>query len=83
MSEERADEPFAVQEIHMDGFSGVHVYEQSIRGTAFSVQDGHPVAVVRFIISERTARNLIAQITEALNEKAASVRLVRSRRKPG
>jgi hypothetical protein len=83
MSEERAEEPFAVQEIWLDGFSGVHINGETLRCTAFSTQDGHPVAVVKLIMTAQTAKLFIAQAREALNLRASNVRLIRERRKPG
>ncbi len=83
MSEDRVDEPFAVQEIWLDGFSGVHVHEETLRCTAFSVQDGQPVAVIKLVMSLMTARHFVGQATDILNAKSATVRNIRSRRKPG
>lgn len=84
MSNEDEDiiEPFAVQEIHLDGFSGVHVYRDSLRCTAFSMQDGRPVAVVKLIMSSQTARHFCVQASEALGNQA-KLRVTRNRRKPG
>ena len=87
MKEEFAAEPFNVSELWLDGFSGIHVSGQNLRCTAFSLrldeEGSHPVAVVKLVMSEQTARHFVAQVTEMLNDKAGKLRLVRTRRKPG
>lgn len=83
MSEERIEEPFAVQEIWLDGFSGVHINGETLRCTAFSTQDGHPVAVVKLVMTAHTARHWITQASATLNVKVDGIRAARSRRKPG
>ncbi len=84
---EYAAEPFEVREIWLDGFSGVHVAEENLRCTAFSLrlddEGSHPVAVVKLVMSTQTARHFIARATDVLNERAAKMRLIRNRRKPG
>jgi hypothetical protein len=86
-AEEYAAEPFNVSELWLDGFSGVHVNEETLRCTAFSLrlddEGSHPVAVVKLIMNARTARHFIRQMTEALIGKSAKARANRSRRKPG
>lgn len=82
-------EPFAVQEIAMDGFfSDARIQGDTFRCTAFSMQsvpgDGaqsHPVAVVRLIMTTRTARHFIEMATQVLNENAARMRTTKRQRR--
>jgi hypothetical protein len=82
-------EPFAVQEIPLDGFfSDAHIQGDTFRCTAFSMQSvpgegqqSHPVAVVRLIMTVRAARHFLEQAAAVLAESAAKGRSARSRRR--
>lgn len=84
-------EPFAVQEIALDGFfDDAHVEGETFRCTAFSMQSApgagiqtQPVAVVRLIMTPRTARNFIDQASQVLFPDGEKTRSIRDRRKPG
>lgn len=90
MAEEEspAYEPFAVQEVFLDGFSGVHINGETLRGTAFSMRPdavsgaSHPAAVVRFVMTKKTARHFIDQLATILDLKIEQARPARDRRKP-
>ncbi len=90
MSEEEPPlyEPFAVQEVFLDGFfSDAHIEGDTFRSTAFSMQSvpgeksSHPVAVVRLIMPLRAARHFIEQATAVLSDGAAKTRAAGSRRR--
>jgi hypothetical protein len=81
-------EPFAVQEIHLDGFfSDAHVDGETFRSTAFSMQSAagevsaQPVAVVRLIMPIRAARHYIEQATAVLLGEEAKMRSSGRRRR--
>lgn len=82
-------EPFAVQEIPLDGFfDDAHIHEGSFRCTAFSMQSlpgggkqVHPVAVIRLSMTLRAARHFADLIKELLAEQGASTRSSKSQRR--
>lgn len=82
-------EPFAVQEILLDGFfDDARIQNGSFRCTAFSMQSApgpekstHPVAVVRWVMSTRTARHFCEIITEVLAESQAKARTTTHKRR--
>jgi len=82
-------EPFAVQEIPVDGFfSDARIQGDTFRCTAFSMQsipgDGqqaHPVAVLRLIMSTRTARHFLEQALAVLKQGDTKVRATRTQRR--
>lgn len=85
-------EPFAVQEIPLDGFfSDAHIHEgETFRCTAFSMQSvpgkekaSQPVAVVRLIMPLHAARHFIEQAMDVLAVARERQRAVRERRKRG
>jgi hypothetical protein len=82
-------EPFAVQEIPLDGFfSDARIQGDTFRCTAFSLQslpgDGqqsHPVAVVRLIMSVRAARHFIEQAAAVLTQNGEATRTTKAQRR--
>jgi len=82
-------EPFAVQEIYLDGFfSDAHIHQGTFRCTAFSMksmpgngEQSHPVAVLRLIMTSHTARHFIEQATDVLTESGVKTRAIKSQRR--
>lgn len=82
-------EPFAVQEIPLDGFfSDARIQGNTFRCTAFSMQsipgdgtDSQPVAVVRLVMTTRAARQWIEMASAVLREGAGRERVAKSRRR--
>lgn len=74
------EEPFAVQEIWLDGFSGVHITGENLRCTAFSMHGNQAVAVVKLIMNVQTARQFCSYAQTTLTEHR--LKGARNRRKP-
>lgn len=82
-------EPFAVQEIPLDGFfDDARIQNGSFRCTAFSMQSlpgagkqTQPVAVVRLMMTVRSARHFCEIVTAVLNERDAKARTSKTQRR--